>query len=122
MEPFLNEPLKTGACDVRVGAEPMREARREWLVVAAVRPLSGMAAQSRTDRVEENVPRDLQEIGVALDQTREEPGLDRMPDIPVTPVEPLGIARVQTLHPGGEIRFRCLEDKVEVVRHLTADV
>jgi hypothetical protein len=92
MEPFVDEPVETGSCEVRVGAELLGESRREWFVVAAVRPLSGMATQPRADRVEEDVSRDLEEVGVALDHTREEPGLDRMPDVPVAPVEPLGIA------------------------------
>ena len=78
---------------------------------------AGLANRKSVLGVEHDVPRELEEVRVALDKNAAEATVEEMAFVTVAPVEPLGVDTVQPLHTGRNISMRCLEEKVEVIRH-----
>jgi hypothetical protein len=54
---------------------------------------------------------------MALDKDAAESTVEEMALVPVPPVEPLSVDTVEPLHSGRNIAVRCLQEKMEVVRH-----
>ena len=54
---------------------------------------------------------------MSLDEDAPESAVEKMAFEPVPPVEPLGVDTVEPLHPGRNIRARCLDEQMEMVRH-----
>ena len=54
---------------------------------------------------------------MALDENAPESTVEEMAFVSMAPVEPLGVDTVEPLHPGRNIRARCLDEQMEVVRH-----
>ena len=76
-----------------------------------------MTTQAGTDGVEHDVSRQLEEVRVALDKNAAESTVEEMAFVSVAPVEPLSVDTVEPLHTGRNIPLRCLDKKVEVIRH-----
>ncbi len=55
--------------------------------------------QPRSDRIQDHVPAEFQEMPLLLDQHRPESALKEMPSPAVPPVEPLAVPTVQRSHP-----------------------
>jgi hypothetical protein len=85
--------------------------------MAAPGPLVGTSAESRSHRVEGEVPSELEQVLVALDGDRMKASLEEMAIELVSMVEPLCVHAVQMLDSGGEIGVGRLHDQVIVVRH-----
>jgi len=76
-----------------------------------------VTTEAGANRVEHDVPRELEEVRVAFDENAAESTVEEMALVPVPPVEPLGVDTVESLHAGRDIPMWRLEEKVEVVRH-----
>jgi hypothetical protein len=81
-----------------------------------------MPAETCPDRVENDVARELEEVGVELDHARVEPTLEDVTNESVAPVEPCCVLGVKALHAHRKIGLGCLEYEVVVVRHLAVRV
>src|SRR5262249_8677210 len=69
------------------------------------------------DRIEDDVPRQLQQVGMPLHHLAAKPTLEQMTFVAVPPVEPLRVDAVQPMHPTRYVCVRRLHEKVIVVRH-----
>lgn len=76
-----------------------------------------MTRKPRANRVEHDVPRELEEVRVALDENAPESTIEEMALVSMPPVEPLGVDTVKPLHPDRNVPARCLDEKVKVIRH-----
>jgi len=76
-----------------------------------------MTAKSSPDGIEHDVTRQLEQMGVALEENTAESAVEEMALEAVPPVEPLGVDTVEPLHTDRDIAVRCLDEKVEVIRH-----
>jgi hypothetical protein len=76
-----------------------------------------MSAESRSHRVEGEVPSELEQVPVALDGDRMKASPEEMAIELVSMVEPPCVHAVQTLDARGEIGLGRLHDEVIVVRH-----
>jgi hypothetical protein len=85
--------------------------------MAAPPPVAGLVAQPRLDGVERDVARDRQQLGIAPHDHRGVPPLKDVADVPVPPVERLGVQPVQPVHAHREIWLGRLDEQVHVVAH-----
>jgi hypothetical protein len=76
-----------------------------------------MTTKSSADGIEHDVTRQLEKMGVALEENTAESAVEEMALEAVPPVEPLGVDTVEPLHTDRDIAVRCLDEKVEVIRH-----
>src|SRR5439155_8633548 len=81
----------------------------------------GAGGEAGADRVQDDVPGELQRVPVTLDENRVEAALEEMAGHRVAVVEPLGILAVQLLESRREVARR-LEHKVVVVWHQAVGV
>ena len=54
---------------------------------------------------------------MALDENAPKSTVEEMAFVSMPSVEPLGVDTVEPLHPGRNIRARCLDEQMEMVRH-----
>lgn len=99
--------------------ERVRRAAFEHCSIAAPAPLTWLAAESRSNRVEGDVARDLEEVRVVLDQDGVEASLEEVPAGRMDVVESLRVSAVEALHANREISIPRLDEKVVVVWHQT---
>jgi hypothetical protein len=76
-----------------------------------------VTTKPRADRVEHDIPRELEEVRVALDENAPESTVEKMAFESVPPVEPLSVDTVEPLHTVRNVRTRRLDEKVKVIRH-----
>ena len=86
--------------------------------VAAPGPGRRLRDHRRAHGIEHHVARQLQQVGVALDQDGLEPTLEEVAHEPVAAIDPLRVDAVELTHPFGEVGIGRLDDEVIVVRHL----
>jgi hypothetical protein len=70
-----------------------------------------------THRVQDDVPRQLEEVRLPFHEYCLVSALENVSDSTVTPVEALGIRPVEAMHSPTEVWFRSLEQQMIVVRH-----
>jgi hypothetical protein len=76
-----------------------------------------MTTKPRAHRVEQDAPRELEELRVTLNENASESTIEEMTLVCMPPVEPLSVDTVKPLHPGRNVPARCLDEKVKVIRH-----
>ncbi len=64
-----------------------------------------------------NVPREFHGVRLIFHENGLEPALEQRPAPPPAAVEPAGVARVQVVHSGGEVRPRGAQIEMMVVAH-----
>jgi hypothetical protein len=74
-------------------------------------------AEPGAHRVEDDVPRDAERVGIPLHEPRLEPAFEEVADAVVAAVEARGVDAVQLAHPEREVRVRRLHHQVEVITH-----
>ena len=85
--------------------------------VAAPRPVGSCRAHSRAHRVQNDVPREFEQVPVAVDDLGFETSLEQMPVEPVTPVELEGVPAKQPLHALRQVLLRRLDEEMDMVVH-----
>ena len=86
--------------------------------VAAPRPQLRRADDPRADRIQHNVPADVHEIRIVLDDLRIEPRLKNVSDALVPPVPPLGVIAIELLQRTRQVGLGRGDGEVVVVGHL----
>ena len=76
-----------------------------------------MAAQAGADGILDDVPANGDQLVLVLDRATPEALAEQVTPAAVAGVEGLGIAPVESLEAGGELRDRCLDHQVVVIRH-----
>ncbi len=80
-------------------------------------PLLGPLDQPGPDRVEVDVAADLEEVAFLFDQVALEAPLKQVPAATVAAVEVPGVAPVELLHAGREVRLGRFDEQVLVIAH-----
>ncbi|TWI64416.1 hypothetical protein IP91_03186 [Pseudoduganella lurida] len=104
--------------DDPVGCEP----RGTWCqpTVVAMRapaPVVGMVGQFGPNRVQDDIPQQLQQVFLLVDMDCVEPILQQMSAKRMSPVELLRILPVQVMHRRGQIGIGGFDKEVKMVRH-----
>jgi len=112
-KPRITELFKNpGDCqEVRNGRLPSR------CSVATPSPLPRTSDHLRANRIEHNVPGELKQMAVSLDEDRLETPLEDMPCSFHLAILPLCVNPVQITHTSRKIRVGCLNQQVIMVRH-----
>jgi hypothetical protein len=76
-----------------------------------------MTTKSSADGIEHDVTHQLEQMGVALDENTAESAVEEMALEAVSPIEPLGVDTVESLHADRDIALRCFDEEMEVIRH-----
>src|SRR6266542_646290 len=111
-------PLAFKLAQCPVGVEPVGgspKAGRRTIVAPA--PLPGRPNVASSHWVENDIPGQLEQVGLLLYKHRFEPSLHQVADSSATPIEPLRIHAIDLPHTAGKIRLRCLDEQVKVVAH-----
>ena len=87
--------------------------------IAAVRPLAGVLAQSRRDRIPDDVEDRADEMRVRSELSAVEAVLKEMANAAVATIRPPSMISVELLKTAGSCAFRRPQDDVIVVRHQT---
>src|SRR5665213_644426 len=99
----------------------VQEGRRRDLAehrsMAAPLPIDRFLDHPRSNRVENDVPLDMEAVPLVVDARRAEPALEQVPDIPVAPVERLRVLPVQELHPARDRGRRHVDHEMHVIAH-----
>jgi hypothetical protein len=85
--------------------------------VVAPPPLASRLYKPGPDRIENNVPGQLQKMRLLLDQDGLEPSLHQVTVSLVSPVEPLRVDAVEVSHAPGQVGFGRFDQQMEVVAH-----
>ena len=85
--------------------------------VAGPLPAIGEFHHASSNRVQDHIARDFQEMSVLLDDDRLISALEKVTGSSITVVEELGIDAVQLAHSEGEVSVLRLDEKMVVIVH-----
>jgi len=91
--------------------------RTDCCSVAAPRPRAWISAEPSAHGIQRKVSAEFDEVPLAVNEHGVKAALEQVPLEPVAGVERLSIEPIQTVHPAREVRFGCLDEEMEVVRH-----
>jgi hypothetical protein len=72
---------------------------------------------TRADRIEIDIPAELNHVRIAIDEQGSVAGLEHVPDAPVAPIEVLRIVSIELAHHPGEVGLQRLSQCMVVVVH-----
>lgn len=90
--------------------------------IIAPDPIACLSNQARPHRIEHNVPAQLQQVGLLLNENGFVTPLKDMTNPTVTPIQRLRIHPVQLPHTAGEIAIRRFHEQMTVVAHRTVSM